>query len=409
MVKQEHGFTLVELMITMVMFLLVIIAASNVFTGLLTQFKQQSKIAETNIEGAVSLEMLRRDIESAGYGLPWNVTGVVDADGDGDFWEHVVSYCEAVSDLNVTPNPTTFNDGSSAFPCPLAVTNGSAPRAIISGDDSGVNFSAVAGGGADYLAIKATNVANNATAQKWTYLNSDGTKTTWSPACENLNKYATTGDTDCSTGASTENTVRVMVISPGAADANSRALVVNGAFFTQYSNTGGFFDADPTTKETRMIYGVDRNTDLRMPFNRVDYYIKRPATAADMPSRCAPNTGILYRATLNQSNGQLLNMPILDCVADMQVVYGLDTDNDGVIDSDTDTIAGLTAQQIRAQVKRVAVYILAHEGQMDASYTSPATILVGPDAILGHNFDFGTNINYRWKVYTLFVRPNNLR
>ena len=70
LIKKQDGFTLVELMITMVVFVMVITAASNIFSGLVNQFKQQSKIAETNIEGIVGLELLRYDIEQAGFGLP---------------------------------------------------------------------------------------------------------------------------------------------------------------------------------------------------------------------------------------------------------------------------------------------------------------------------------------------------
>ena len=78
--RREEGFTLVELMITMVVFVLVIAAASQVFTSLLTQFKQQNKMAETHIEGAVGLGILRHDLEHAGYGLPWNMNGIVYAE-----------------------------------------------------------------------------------------------------------------------------------------------------------------------------------------------------------------------------------------------------------------------------------------------------------------------------------------
>jgi hypothetical protein len=109
-------------------------------------------------------------------------------------------------------------------------------------------------------------------------------------------------------------------------------------------------------------------------------------------------------------------MPLLDCVADMQVVFLLDRDGDGVIESyvdvltDTVTGANLTAEQIRNQVKEVRVYILAHEGQMDRSYTHPATdIYVGEPGIGGRTFSIGANVHYRWKLYTLIVKPNNLR
>ena len=155
------------------------------------------------------------------------------------------------------------------------------------------------------------------------------------------------------------------------------------ASFTQYSGTANF---DPPTgsTETYMVYGVDRNTNLRVPFNRADYFIKAPAT---MPSACAPNTRILYKGTLNHGDGGITELPILDCVADMQVVFYLDTNADGTIDTTLDSIAALTAQNIRDQVKEIRVYILAHEGQRDASYTYPnATIPVGPGGGFGRTF-----------------------
>ena len=69
MIKKEAGFTLIELMVTMVIFVLAIAAASQMFIGQLTQFKQQGKIAETNIEGIIGLELLRRDVAHADLGL----------------------------------------------------------------------------------------------------------------------------------------------------------------------------------------------------------------------------------------------------------------------------------------------------------------------------------------------------
>lgn len=390
----------------MVIFVLVIAGASSIFTGLLTQFKQQSKIAETNIEGAVGLEILRRDLESAGYGLAWNVEiDNAESPGDGNDWEQLVGYCEAVSDASITPNPTTFNNGCRLDPNPtLGVTLGLAPQAIFSGNNIGLN-------GADYLVIRSTAVATNDAAHKWTYLRAGNNLNTWTPACENLNKYPTAGDTNCSTGGSTENTVRVIVISPGGStDANTRSLITSsataGRFYTQYNNTypNNTQDFDPPagSTESYIVYGVDRDTNLRMPFNRADYYVRRPAGNA-MPSQCAPNTGVLYKATVNHADGGLTELPVLDCVADMQVVYERDTGGP------TSDLTGLNAQDIRTQVKEVWVYILAHEGQRDPNYISPNPILVGPDTALGRNVDVSANINYRWKVYPIVVKTNNLR
>jgi prepilin-type N-terminal cleavage/methylation domain-containing protein len=413
--SSEAGFTLVELMITMVVFLLVIAAASQVFTGLLTQFKQQSKIAETNIEGIIGLEILRQDIQHAGYGLPWNLTGVTDSDSDGNFWEHLTNYYEAKS--VGTPNPADFNDGNAD-----TGTNGSAPRAILSGNNIGMNSS-------DYLVIKSTNVATNATAQKWTFLYPDNTKKTWDPDCENVNKDS---------GCITNNTVKIIVVSPGITDTNRRSLVVrttDSKYYTQYNDTSGFQDSTDNI-ETRFIYGISTDaTSLRMPFNRADYFVRRPTT--NMPSRCAPGTGVLYKATVNHSDGEPTELPLLDCVADMQVGFGVDTDAtpDGQINCYTNNLANVlvsvNAQNVRERVKEIRVYILAHEGQRDVNYTfnnfsgsgtCATCIRVGDAAppggvceaggILGQDFPLNniTNyLNYRWKVYTIVVKPNNLR
>lgn len=388
MIRRETGFTLIELMITMVIFVLVIAAGSQIFTGLLTQFKQQSKISETNIEGIVGLEILKQDIEHAGYGLPWNVIitdgSVIDSDGDGNFWEDLPTYSEGGAD------PFNLNDAPS-----------DAPKAIVSANNAAFASPNDIFDGSDYLVIKAVNVARNDACQKWTTQNSSNAKRAWGSASEDLN-----------------GTDRVTVIFPGSTDLNSRSLVVSGGnYVTTFSSTASFAPSNAT--DTHIIYGInDSSASFPVrPFNRSDYYIQRPAT---IPQRCAPNTGVLYKASLNHNLAGTFNLlPLLDCVADMQVVYGLDNDNDGDFepgvstDNYSDDITALTAQQVRNQVKQVRVYILAHEGQRDPNFTySSATADLGGDIGLGRNFDLTTipnYQNYRWKVYTLVVKPNNLR
>lgn len=382
----EAGFTLVELLITMVVFVLVIAAGSQIFTGLLTQFKQQSKIAETNIEGIVGLEMLRQDIEHSGYGLPWN---------------GLVNYSESGA------NPFNLND-SPANP----------PRAILTEDNA--NFSSPNNifNESDYLVIKSMNVAVNIASQKWTTLQSTAPYTrSWTPASENL------GGTD-----------RVIVLSPGSTDANARTLINDGThFYTTFGSVTSLPWRPPDATETRIIYGIkpvgDPPSDPRMPFNRADYYIlKFDSNGNDIvPTRCASNTGVLRKAIVNHSAGTFAGgtLPLLDCVADMQVTFWRDTDGNGSIDwPPSDDISGLTAEQIRGQVKEVRVYIVAHEGQRDISFDfsmNNTREFLSTIEILGGN---SRTINfrnlktlvgdpdykyYRWKLYTLVVKPNNLR
>jgi len=360
MMKRERGFTIVELLMVMLIMGFVLTAVSEMFVGLLQGYKQQSKIAETNIEGIVGLEMLRRDIESAGYGLPWNMSGA--------------SYSEATD--------------SSAIPYNDSVSN--PPRPILSGLDAN---------GRAYLVIKAMNVGGNSTCMKWTHLLSSGATTLWTttnPASDNL--------------TSSDN---VVVISPGTPVTNSRALVVSsvtGTSFTQFGNLSGF----SSPNETRLVYGVSP-TGIRMPFNRADYYV----STSNTPGRCASGTGVLYKAIVSQGDGSFPPnniVPLLDCVADMQVVTYLDTDGDGTWDLKSNGLGGVNAvdaNTVRNQLKEVRVYILAHEGQRDTNYTHQAnSMLVGETATLGRLFDLTTIPDcqrYRWKVYTLVVMPDNLR
>ena len=385
MIKQETGFTLVELMITMVVFVLVLAAGAQIFTGLLTQFKQQSKMAETNIEAIVGLETLRRDIEHAGYGLPWT-------------FQNAINYNEAASAPASNYNDAPINP----------------PRGIISGNK--INYANVIND-SDYLIIKAITVARNETCEKWTTLQSSPTPFSdtynprvWSATSENL-----------------QAAEKVIVISLGGTTDQRMLIMNNAAFFDQYSNVGSSPWTPMGPTDIRIVYGVNPDTDLSMPFNRADYFV----STTNVPLSCAQNTGVLEKAVVNQNDGNLDLLPLLDCVADMQVVFGMDTDADGAVNcyvnNLADVLAPVNAQNIREQVREVRVYILAHEGQYDRDFTynppsPPSTIRVGePEvaisctgAVLGRDLDFSlsgiTNWqNYRWKAYTLVVSPDNLR
>lgn len=383
MIRNEKGFTLVELIVTMTIFVLVIAAASGVFTGLLTQFKQQSKINETNIEGAVGLEILRHDLTSAGYGLPWH---------------DLITYTETSADSRGLDDAPT-----------------DAPRGIITENNASFASPDNIFNGADYLAIKAINIGNNEACIRWTTLKvspftSPDNPREWEPAQHNLI------DSD-----------RVIVLEPGTNDANAKTLVVDGTdFHTTYAaiTSSPWPPLDDT--EINLVYGINETGEPtpKRPFNRADYFITTIDESGDgfVPQRCAPNTGVFVKALMNHdaADASYTYMPLLDCAADFQVVYGLDIDDDGDFeegvggDTYSDDISGLTEADIREQVKLVRVYVLAHEGQLDLTYTYPSTTVdVGGDVGMGRTLNLSTAIgstweNYRWKLYTIVLRPLNL-
>lgn len=424
MQHSQKGFTLVEMIIVTFIFMLVIMAASSSFNVLLTQMAKLTKLEESNIEGVVGLEMLRHDLQQTGFGLP-------DAYLEAAPPTYIEASIDSADDYNDAPNGL--------------------PRAVVAGNDllagveiedtvDGVTYELLAG--SDYLALKGITLGMDQTAQKWTYLPFDSGITglkkprIWNEAHLNLIK-----DDD-----------RVVVIKKTIV--NSK--VVNqmiydtadaGNYWTAFDPAGFSAAFSPTLpEEVLYVYGIRGNADLSMPFNRSDYFVARPDAADRMPSYCAPGTGILYKgrvahdetATTGYAAGALQPMPLLDCVADMQVVFGWDlTDrmgnqgHDGVIDTwstpEGVTVAAATASppatpaqvqaalansdpdfQLRDSLKVVKVYLLAQIGRRDQNYQSPtATVVVGNG--ISKNYALTAAMrNYRWKVYQLVVKPKNL-
>jgi prepilin-type N-terminal cleavage/methylation domain-containing protein len=364
--RSNRGFTLIELLIVMAILGFVLAATSDTFVTLLRAYNSQSKITETNIEGIIGLELLRQDIENAGFGLPW-----------GPYT--MPSYQEATS-----APASNYNDSPN-----------NPPRPIVNGSDGWIDpGSGLAN--SDYLVIKATNVPRNTASQLWSYMTSSGTKS-WTPASE-----------------TPQPTDYVIVLSPGTGNYDTRNLLNAGAQLQTIPWPAG---SDP---QPQLIFGISPDTAPLRPFNRADYMVLGPTQTTDkIPLRCAPNSGVLVKKVLNQSNGSNSTeiLPLLDCVADMKVIFRLDTNGDGTIDTVTDNLivsgVPLPAVDIRKQVKEIRVYILAHEGQKDMSFTYPTTsIYVGDKSIdsgLGHTYNIGPNVNYRWKLYIIVVQPKNMR
>ncbi|MBI5575448.1 MAG: PilW family protein [Deltaproteobacteria bacterium] len=365
MKRRDSGFTLIEILIAVAIVGFVLAAASTFFIMSVKQYKTQTKIVETNIEGILGLELLRRDMESLGFGLPWN-----------NLPTSTPLYSETSAD-----NLSTLND----FP--------NAPRAA-----AGIDNAAFTVNRSDYLTVKSVTVGTADAAGKWTTLTQAGTTRNWGSTEENI--------------AGTEY---VIVLALGSTDANRRSLVNPASPYAQFSSTAAYVPTEPYS--ANIVYGVDGSPPMR-PFNRADYYVANASSnpPVTVPLRCAPNTGVLVKGFVSHDNNGTLNLlPLLDCVADMQVVYGLDVDGNGSVDQWTNAgglpAAGATAAAtMRTQLREIRVSILAQEGMRDDSYTHPVNpIYVGmADAGFGNNFDITGYTNYRWKVYHLAVKPWNL-
>jgi len=356
----KEGFSLLEVLIVIALLSVIIMMGSETFMAIVKGSKKETGSASTQIESILSLNVIRYDVEHAGYGICKGFLGGI-------------NYQEAVDSEGAN-----YNDAPSGV-----------PRPILSGNNVGFNSS-------DRLVVKSVLVGTNETCTKWTYVRFGEAPKTWDNYKINL-----------------QNGERVIVIKPCGPDKIDRLVVSSdGSFFTLFSSSGLGPDFTPKApNEKYIIYGVDPDSPLRMPFNRADYFVMRPSSG--IPVRCAPNTGILYKANLNHANGRFTYMPIMDCVADFQVIFGIDTNGDKIVDSYVDDISGYDASTIRNRVKEVRIYILTHEGGMDrdSSY-GEKKIYVGEFG-RGREFDLSLMIggnwqNFRWKVYSVVIKLRNL-
>jgi len=395
--RTNRGFTLVEMIIVMLIFVIVIGITGDAFNRIVSKALNLTKTAESNIAGIVGLELMRVDLESAGYGLPWSFSQDID-------------YDEAAE----VPG-AALNDKDRIYPSDPTQEN--VPRAIMSTNDVVSADQTVVFNGSDVLAVRSQSVATNAASKRWTYIES--------AVLPSVNPAPVPYSWSADNLAATD---RVVIIQPIASLKPTKQLVAKSstewsATFNNYSTIGKppvYNDAEKKS-DAYIIYGVDGDTDLRMPFNRGDFYVRRPAASEQgwvrLPQRCNTATGVLFKGIVSQANGNYQELPLLECVLDMQVVYELRTAGSSIM-TDSADISALTPKEVREQVKAIKVYILTHDGGRDRNYTYPnATIGVGPgDGIIsgtGRTYDFAANgipdwQNYRWRVYQMVARPSNL-
>ena len=397
MTRNQQGFTLIELIVVMAVFIAVLMISASAFNTVLVQSTKLFKSEESNIEGVIGLEMLRHDLQQSGYGL----------------FSEPTTYANEAADSPASDN----NDAPDGVPRPIVVGNGNPLTAWTTIDSRDIML------GSDYLTIKGTSVGLDNAAKKWTFLNFlAGTVTPkkWDSAAENL------------TSSPAE---KVVVIRKqfGTPVRSSLVRDPSDAFFYSYSDTA-FNDLATSSPGIYTVYGVDTANSLRFPFNRSDYFVARPSDTTRIPSYCARDAGILYKTTVNHNDGKLNYIPVLDCVLDLQVVLGWDWNSDGVVDtysnadgtvasglvpdvsaalSSTNNDSVTTSPNIRNNLKMVKVYILAQNGRKDSGYTSASPLDVSDvgEKSLTRAAGFplsADQMNYRWKLYRIVVRPKNL-
>ncbi len=334
--KNKNGISLIELLVVMAILALILAALFKSYILVLKQHVQQSEISTADISDIIGLELLKKDITMAGFGLPYTTNG----------------FNEAESDSKYKPDPSDLN------------CNSSAPRAFSFSNDNNTQAN-----NSDVLVIRSTVAAINNVTGQWGIVNSTG-YTSFSPDNGTSGYFS--------------------------------LLNINYRFI-------GYTDDIKNKKisnDVLFAFGLTSNISKqpRMPFNRVDYYLKKPNI---LPKRCLPTTYELYRATINQSDGYRDPQPILDCVKDFQVSFFV---NDGV-NKKWQSYLPVSAKDIREQVKLVKIFILYQLGSFDSSYTYPFDNITLGDSDTGplHTVVLTNKEKHcRWHIIILTIKPLNL-
>ena len=112
--NRQRGMTMVELLVSLAVVMVIIGAATTAYLKLLRTYRTQGRLAESYMANLTGLEMLRYDIEMAGFGLPAPPTAGLPPG---------VTYTEAAAQGANAPappyDPAALNDATSSVPSRL--------------------------------------------------------------------------------------------------------------------------------------------------------------------------------------------------------------------------------------------------------------------------------------------------
>jgi len=361
----QSGTTLAELIITLAIFSVVMAGVYSVYTTHAGHATREYRLAQSEIEIVIARNIIERDILMAGYGLADDYGGMI----------------------------------FSPEPLPLGATDNIAPGSTL--NPLGGRYPTTGLTGADSLFMTGTALGIYSKAsQGWTYLKdtSPAVFQLWDDVREDV-----------------QVNDRVVYIEP-----NTRAMITDGVTWRFIYPSAPNFSAHEG--RGALLYGLSRppqgsGSEIPRPYYVIQYRLG--GSPADMPKTCARGTRSLQR--IEMTHGQSIE-PLLGCVRDIQVAFGIDAsspedglidvwDNGGILSSSYDS------EMLRRRLKQVRVYILVQNGNRDADYlytnpenpSNPDRIRAG-DAHLGIGRDVTLTAEqrkYRWRLIALTVTPRN--
>ncbi|HEX12867.1 MAG TPA: hypothetical protein ENO40_00095 [Desulfurella acetivorans] len=351
----KKGFTLLEIIVTLFIVMVALAIGYYTFVKVLKLSFYHSSTQKSQINTLMGIDLLRYDCEMAGYGLTQSIPKGVDSS----------NYAEASS----SPAKNYNNAPGVPWPVQIGTYNN-----------------------ASYLVIRSTIANINSASRKWSVMYYDGTNWQIQGYSDSLSWPKNEADNHFTKGTNDDNDYVIILHNK---DLYAKS---NGLYYFKLSTLPSNANIPPSDY-TYVVYGVDADTTLRMPFNRVDYFLDN----TNLSKFCEPSTYELYRATINQSNGAINKQPLLDCVKDFQVA--IKSGNNWY------TSKNPLGSQIDAQnTQEIRIFILQQSGKFNQEYTNSKTINLGDSdtGILSTFTPSGNQVHYQWKTINLSIVPRNL-
>lgn len=352
---RKKGFTLIEVIVTLFIVMAALAIGYYTFVRVLKLSFYRSSTTKSQINTLMGAELLRYDCEMAGLGLTQSIPKGVDSS----------NYEEAVG------NPAKDYNVAPGVPWPYQIGN--------------YNNSS-------YLVIRSSIANINNASRKWSIMYYDGTNWQIQGYTDSLGWPANEADYHFTKGQDDNDYVIIL----HNKDLYARS---NGLYYFKLSTLPANANIPPSDY-TYIVYGIDPNTTLRMPFNRVDYFLDNN----NLPRFCEPSVFELYRTTINHANGAMNKQPILDCVARFQVAIK----SNGKWFTSKNPFNSITDSQ---NTQEVRIFIVQQSGKFNPEYTNANKINLG-DADTGILDTFnptGNQVHYQWKIVKLSIIPRNLK
>lgn len=345
---KKAGFTLIEILVALFITMVALAMGYYTYVKILKTSLFQTSVGKSQIETLMGTSLLQFDVEMAGYGLPSSVGSI--------------SYQEASNGTAQNYNDSPNNP----------------PRPIIIADNTATNPNS------SYLVIKSAIADINSTSQKWTEIYYDTNTQVWNMQYNWANPSYHFSNTDSG--------YCILL------NAENKSLYVDQSGNWYFNvNTLPSSATSLNTNTMYLVYGINSNY-IRMPFNRVDYYL----SPANLPQSCADDSYVLYRSIVSQENGQLEPQPLLNCVKNFQVSALIN----GKWYSDT---TNLSLSQLQS-MQDIKIFILQQASKYSNKVISTNTLTLG-DQSTGTLATFtpsGIDSHYQWKVIRLSIKPMNL-